>query len=73
MSYQRPPSPYLSGVLRVSMVTDDPYMEDSDSDMEDEFGSHHLQGFSRVVVNNTRRNGSHQRTRFRRSLFSDSR
>ena len=33
------------------MVTDGPCMEELDSETEDEFQSHHLQGFSSIVVN----------------------
>ena len=56
--YQCTLSAYPRGARRVSMVTDDPYEEDLESDTEDEFDSHHLQGFSCVVVNNVRCNDS---------------
>ena len=40
------------------MVTDDLYVEESESESEDEFESHHLQGFSCIVVSNMRHNDS---------------
>ena len=36
MPYQRAPSTYPRGMHRVSMVTDDPYVEEPDSEMEDD-------------------------------------
>ena len=38
------------------MVTDEPYEEESDSETEDEFESHHLQGLSCTIISNMQRN-----------------
>ena len=54
--YQRPPTTYPRGAPRISMLQDDQYDESSESDSDGEFTSNHLQGFSKVAVNNMQRN-----------------